>query len=480
MSKKKFKGDGVYFTGKSSDDVTGSQYLVKFGEYQCLLECGLYQSSSNSYLDSYKVNSAKFMFKPSEIDFVFIAHCHIDHCGLIPRLYKEGFRGQIITTKNTSLIMKPLLLNSCHIISDEARVLSKRYKRDYRPLYEEQDVYGALSLIKTYDEYNTIFHLNDSISFQWLNNSHCLGSAQLQLILSNKSKTRKILYTSDIGALKTNNHYLYKTEIPKMYNDVTLMESTYGNAERDNKKDRNFDAAHLKAAINTVLDRKGTVILPCFSFSRTQELLTTLYELFRDDEDFDAPVIVDSQLSCDICRLYSDLLSGEDLNLWNLVCNWENVQFIAKKEDSQKIIQDPAPKIIISSSGFCTNGRIVKYLKQYIKDRNSMVIFSGYVGDNPSYLSYKIKNYKDYRYVSINKEKIKNNADCISLSTFSSHAGFKDLIRFGSSLLTNKLVLVHGSAESKKCLSEKLREAISRNNKTYRVISAFKGMVVHL
>ena len=98
MARKKFKTDGIYFTGQSSNDVTGSQYLVKFGDKQCLLECGLYQSSKNDYLDSYKVNSAKFDFKPSEIDYLFVNHPHVDHCGLVPRLVKEGFNGKIIAT----------------------------------------------------------------------------------------------------------------------------------------------------------------------------------------------------------------------------------------------------------------------------------------------------------------------------------------------------------------------------------------------
>ena len=122
----------------------------------------------------------------------------------------------------------------------------------------------------------------------------------------------------------------------------------------------------------------------------------------------------------------------------------------------------------------------MNYLKQYLKDPNSMVIFSGYTGDNPTYLSYRIKNYREHKFISINKEQIANKADCITLSTFSSHANHSDLIKYGSSLNTNKVILVHGSAEGKKCLSEKLKEAISKNDKTYRVMSAFRGMVVHL
>ena len=173
MAKKKLKENGIFFTGKSSDDVTGSQYYIRFGETKCLLECGLHQSQSNDYLDSYKENSKKFMFKPSELDFVFINHAHIDHCGLVPRLVQKGFRGKIITTSNTASIIKPLLLNSCFILQDEARVLSKRYKREYTPLYSEEDVYKALELIETYDEFNQVVQLNDTVSFQCCRRSHC-------------------------------------------------------------------------------------------------------------------------------------------------------------------------------------------------------------------------------------------------------------------------------------------------------------------
>ena len=480
MSKKKLKTDGIFFVGKSSDDVTGSQYLVKFGKYQCLLECGLHQSSSNDYLDSYKINSEKFKFKPSEIDFVFIAHPHIDHCGLLPRLIREGFNGQIIATGKTAAIMKPLLLNSCYIVENETRVLSKRYGRNYSPLYEESDVYKTLDYIREYDDYNKVYKLNDCISFQWLRNSHCLGAAQLQLILDDGTKTRKILYTSDIGALKSVNHFLDKTEIPTMFNDITIMESTYGETKRDSKKTRAFDVEHLRVAINTVLERGGSVVLPCFSFSRTQEILSTLYDLYGEDSNFHTEVVVDSKLSCEISNLYSSLLDGEDYDYWNNVYNWGTVRFMSEKEDSRNCLSEHNQKIIISSSGFCTNGRVVNYLKKYLRDKNSMIIFSGYTGDNPSYLSYRIKNYRDNKFIKINKENIVNRADCLTLSTFSSHAGYSDLITYGSSLNTNKLILVHGSANAKKCLSAGLQDAISKKNKTYRVVSAFRNLVVHL
>lgn len=480
MGKKKLRGDGIFFAGKASDDVTGSQYLIRFGDCQVLLECGLHQSASNDYLDSYKINSEKFSFKPSELDYVFVAHPHIDHCGLIPRLVKEGFNGKIIATGITASVMKPLLLNSCYILQDEARVLSKRYGREYKPLYEESDVYAALDKIFEYDEYHKLYHLNDTVSFQWFPNAHCIGAAQLQLVLSYEGKKKKILYTSDLGALHTKNHYVMNTEIPQDYHDVVLCESTYGDPKKASHKKRSDDVTHLKTAIETTLERKGSVVLPCFSFSRTQEILTTLYELFGDDPEFNTQIIVDSKLSCEISALYEKILDGDNLVKWKQVCSWDRVKFLSEKEESKENLNVGKRQIIISASGFCTNGRIVNYLKKYIPDENSMIIFTGYTGDNPSYLSYRIKHYRRRDQISINKELIANRADCITLSTFSSHASHDDLVEYGSSINCGKLVLVHGEQNGKKALAEKLKDAIFKKNKTYRVLCAFRGMMIHL
>lgn len=479
IAKKKLNTDGLYFVGKASEDVTGSCIYGRFDDKQFLLECGLHQSSSNSYLDSYKVNSEKFKFNPSEIDYIFIEHCHIDHVGLIPRLIKEGFEGKIICTYETSIIMKDLLLNCAFILDSEAKFLSKRYKRDYSPIYNEDDVIKTLNYVYPYEEYNKIYKLDNIISFQWLHNSHCVGAAQLQLILDNGLKRKKILYTSDIGSMNTRNHYVTNTEIPSFYNDLTIMESTYGLNDRINKKTRDFDIEHLRVAIETVIERKGSLVLPAFSFSRTQELLTIIYELFHDNKEFETQICVDSNLSCEISKDYHDILQGEHLELWNKVSGWENIKFIKEKEDSQANLLDNNPKIIISSSGFCANGRILSYLEKYLKDYNSMIVFSGYVGDNPSYLSYKIKNYKDHKTININKKPIANKADTISLTTLSSHANHDELIKYGSNLKTGKLILVHGSVESKNCLKEKLQEAISKNDNTYKVVCSEKDMIIH-
>ena len=190
MGKKKLTTDGLLFCGMNSEDVTGSCIYGQFDDKKFLIECGLHQSSSNSYLDSYKANSEKFRFNPKEIDYVFIGHAHIDHCGLLPRLIKEGFSGKIICTEETKQIMIPLLLNCAFILNSEARILSKKYKREYKNIYEEQDVYDLIdnNYICTYNEYNKIYKLDDKISFQFIKNSHCIGATQIQIILNNNKR----------------------------------------------------------------------------------------------------------------------------------------------------------------------------------------------------------------------------------------------------------------------------------------------------
>lgn len=325
--KAKLKDDGILFCGNNAKGVTGSMIYIRFANKQILLECGLLQD--NSYLAAYKANSEKFKFKPDELDYVFVGHSHIDHIGLLPRLIKEGFHGKIIMTYPSSVMSKYLLLNCAFIVNDEARVLSKRYNREYEPLYTEEDVYKTLDYIHVYNEYNHVYKLDDVVSFQWFKNSHCVGATQLQLILNDGIKTKKILYTSDIGALNTKNHYVENTEIPATFSDISIMESTYGLNTRTIKKTREFDVEHLRVAIETVLERQGSIILPAFSFSRSQELLTTLYLLFGENEDFQTDIVVDSMLTCDICQAYEDILDSDFHELWAKVYNWKKCKICA-------------------------------------------------------------------------------------------------------------------------------------------------------
>jgi len=479
IAKKKLKDDGIYFVGKNSSDVTGSCIYIKYNGKKILLEMGLFQN--NSMLEAYQINTEKFKFEPSEIDYIFTCHSHLDHVGLLPRIVKEGFKGKIISSRNMAIFFEPMLLNSSFILDSEARRLSKIFDRNYSPIYTEDDVYRTLDFVYEYDDYDRNYILDDTVSFKWLRNSHCVGAKQLQLFLTDETgKKTNILYTSDIGSTQSKNHFVDKTEICKDFNKITIMESTYGESKRTSKKTREFDIEHLRVAINTTLGRGGSVLLPAFSFARSQELLTTIYELYHNDKSFNYEVVVDSKLTCDVSDLYEKILHTDNLKLWKGVYNWENVTFIKNKPQSTISVKDDRPKIVISSSGFCTNGRILNYLQKYLENKDNMVIFSGYVGADASYLSYRIKNCKGNDTIKINKIDVPNRADSITMSTYSSHANHDELVYIGSQLNTEKIYLVHGSDVAEADLQRDLQEALSKENKTTRVLITSKDMVCRL
>lgn len=477
MRKEKIK-DAIHLCGEASNDVTGSIYYLTFGDKKILLECGLYQSSANSYLDSYRINSQKFKFNPSKIDYVFVGHAHIDHTGLIPRLVKEGFKGKIITTGKTSKIMEKLLLNSAFILKEEARILSLKYGRNYDPIYEEQHVHQAIKQICVCDKYNQVIKLDDTVSFRFIENGHCIGAVQIDLMLDSKTKHKRILYTSDLGAFNPVNSYVTNTPIPKNRFDYVLMESTYGSKPKQ-KYSRKKELKYLKQKIEETLSQSGTVIFPCFSFSRTQELMTVLHEMFNEQEGFNANIYIDSLLSCEITQLYEKIVGRENMDQWEKVISWNHFKLIRDKKDSIPVVSDPTPKIILTSSGFCTNGRVIDYLKTYLGKDKNLVVFTGYTGDNDSYLSYKI-NQRPNQKISIFKSRICNQAKKIVLSSFSSHMPQAQLLQYGSELETNALILVHGSEESKANLQEQLIEKISKMNKSFKVFSSCKNQIYPL
>ena len=472
----------MVFSGYASNDVTGSEIAINYNGKNILIECGLHQSSD--VLKAYNANVQKLPIKASKIDYVFIMHTHIDHIGRLPILYKRGFTGKIISTPETKVIAKDLLINSSFIADSDARYLSKRYHKTYLPLYDKYDVNTVMDYFDTYNDYNIIHKLDDTVSFQFFKNSHCVGACSLQLILTNGNETKKITYTSDLGAIETNNSFVNKLDyknITSTYSDIFIGESTYGDGKRDTHRLRNKDLEILKSAIKNTIESGGSVINPSFSFARTQEIIKCIYYLFKDDDSFgDTKVVIDSMLSTQICEDYLSVLNGVDLYEWRKIMNWKNLHFIKDKKDSLVNVSDKTPKVVISSSGFCMNGRVVDYLKEYIENENNTIILSGFCGADKTYLGYRIKNAKPNEIINIDGKGYRNAAHLVNLTTFSSHADFTDLNKIYSNLKTNKLVLVHGSELAKTNLKNSLDKKISENNKTYKVVCSTKGMVINL
>lgn len=472
--------NGVLLVGKASEEVTGSMYLVTFNNHQMLLECGLHQTAKDNLLEAYRINTAKFPFDVKKVQWVWINHPHIDHSGLIPRLYAEGCRARIITTRANAKIIALLWYNSAYIMNKEAIRLSKQTGRVYKPVYTKEDVDLALSFIDYYDDMDKVFALDKDVKFQWLKNGHCLGATQLQLILGTNGDTKKIMYTSDLGAIKPVNHFVSETEIPDFYNDIVIMETTYGDPKRKIKKKRSFEIEKMKSIINTTIDQHGTVVFPAFAFAKMQEILISLYESYGNDPEFKTQVYVDTMLGVDICKAYLNILEGEDKEQWKRVLSWSNLHLIREYEESEVLLRDDHSKIIVSASGFATNGRVVNHIKKVVKDSKNAIVITGYPGAIDAYLARRLITNKTKNKITIDGVEYPYRACLYELDTFSSHMDYNGLLTYGGKTRTNNLVLVHGDMEGKLKLKPNLIEERSKNNLNGNVIIGKQGMFIEL
>lgn len=474
MSKNKKSKIKINFIGGNSYQVTGSMILIETEYKNILLECGMIQSS-NSIRD-YKENAKSFPFKPKNLDYVFLGHVHIDHVGKIPKLVRDGFQGKIITTEITSKLLKPMLKDSCNIIRKDADYISKKRGVIFEPFYNEDDIYDTLNLTYIYD-YGIIHKLDENTSFRFLHNAHIIGACQIELFLKTSTgHIEKILYTSDLKGSQNKNYYVDDTEYCTKAN-IVISECTYGADDKNFNINRQKDLDKIKTVVNQVcLMDKGRILIPVFSLSRAQEILTNLYVLFNEDKDFKIPIILDSPLIWEITKAYKDALQGEYLELFEKVCNWENVRFIKDYNESKLCLNDNSPKIVLSSSGFLTKGRSINYLKEFIKNTKDTIIFVGYAPEGS--IAARIK--KGQKNITIEGKSYKNRCGITILNSFSSHIGQVELLNYLKNIVADKIYLVHSEESSKLRFKELLEEELRKMNKTTRIIATNKNCVCSL
>ena len=481
MSKNKSNTPIISFIGKNSEQVTGSIILVTTNKgTQILLECGSVQGGNveEDYRDnSNSLNSVNL----DNVKYLFINHPHYDHCASAPRAVKLGLKAKIIASHKTAKIMYPLLKDSAFINVKNAVYLTDKHKMEIPPLYEESDVEEMFDSVYEYDT-DVIHELDDEISFRLLENNHVLGATSLELFIrdTESNKTYKIFYSSDLGNVSIPNRpYLSELEYCKTAN-VSIFESTYGDKEEFlTKKDRKKEIALMKKEItNTCIRNNHTVIIPCFSFARSQEIMTILYKMFKDDKQFrDIEFIVDSRLTKEIIKVYQEVLEGKDKELFEKVLAWKNFNIISDfKKETSLVLKSTNPKVIISSSGMISAGHVIEYVKNYIEDKLNTIIFVGYAGENT--LAGKLRT--DVNTVKIDKDFYKKEIGIITLLTFSSHMQKRDLVNYISSINCDKVILVHGDKSAKESLKESCREELNKRNKTTNIIVSQRGMKISL
>lgn len=465
--------------GNSTIGITGSCHSVEYDKSDgtrglILIEVGMAQGGT--ILEDYNANKMLCDYVPFDrCEAILISHNHIDHMGNIPAGIQRGFNGKLIMTETQKALAYPLLLDSVFVHQRNVKELNKKGNK-YQPLYTEADTYLTMNRVETVPT-NEITKINEEISVRYINNSHCIGAKQIELFIKKPSgHISKILYTGDLGSRENYEYspFTDKTEYTTKA-DVMICEATYGSSTRGfTKKEAKDEREDFVKTIKEAVDNKRDIIIPAFSFSRSQLLMCMLYEALKEcSKPFE--VVVDSKLTNSINGVYSEILQGDDREFWQKVMSWNRFKFTKEFKDTEMLAtkQDNIPRIVISSSGFSENGHIRYWLQQKISNPNTTVIFTGFTGKGT--LSDRLLNQKS---PTFNIDGVICNRKCKfkCYKTFSSHIQQAELIDYFKQINVGKIILHHGDADAKDELSKKAIKELRKIGKTTKIIPCSKGI----
>ena len=368
----------ITFLG-AAHEVTGSCTLIEAGDKKGIVDCGMEQGQDIFVNQELPVD-------PAALDFVLLTHAHIDHSGNLPLLYKRGFRGPIYASSATCSLCSIMLRDCAHIQMSDAEWKSRKAMRSggapVEPLYDLADAEGAIGCLRPVD-YGRPVQVNESFTIRLTDVGHLLGSAAIEVWMTEQGQTRKLCFSGDIG---NSNQPILQDPQPVKEADYLVMESTYG--DRLHAGGRVDYVPALAQRIQTVLDRGGNVVIPSFAVGRTQEMLYFIREikekgLVKGHGDF--PVYVDSPLAIEATSIFLQCdTQYVDAEMRELIRSGVNpivfpgLKLAVSQAESQAINEDRTPKVILSASGMCDAGRIRHHLKHNLWRSECMVLFVGY------------------------------------------------------------------------------------------------------
>jgi metallo-beta-lactamase family protein len=442
--------------------VTGSKHLITLNNgTQILLDCGLFQGMG----DITDTLNESFGFNPVKVSYLVLSHAHIDHCGLLPRLVAEGFRGAIYCTPATKDLARILLLDSAKIQMQDAEYANKKIKLvedQEMPLYTDKDVHQTLSQFKTVP-YDQDFKIDPNVSLRFTDAGHIVGSAAVHLQINEDGATTRITFSGDVGRY---GDLLLKSPQTFPQADYIIMESTYGDslhADLDPIEDM-----LLQVITHTCLEKRGKVIIPAFSVGRTQELLYALNGLELKNKLPDIPYYVDSPLSLEateVLKNHPEVYNNgvkEVLKADQDIFGFKGLRFIESVGESKALNGDQQPCVIISSSGMAEGGRVRHHIRNNISDKRNTILMVGYA--SPGSLAGRL--IAGQKRVWLFGQEYDVIAEVRSIKSMSAHGDYEDLLQFLSVQDPSKvkqLFLVHGEYDVQQKFAQRIINAGFKN-----------------
>jgi metallo-beta-lactamase family protein len=447
--------------------VTGSKHLINVpGNFsgnsglQVLVDCGLFQGKK----EWRERNWQDLPLAASNIDCVILTHAHLDHCGWIPRLVKQGFKGPIYATPATIDLCSVILPDSGHLQEEDAAFHNRHKTSKHEPalpLYTSDEAEACLRNFQPVG-FEESRQVSPELSFRFVHAAHILGSSMAEIALNAGGGTRRLLFTGDIGRVHDDSgapgKVVYQGPQPNESADVLVMESTYGNRQHPQEDPR----PGLAAAIRKTVERGGSVVVPAFAVERTQKFVFMLKELMESGQMPRVPVYCDSPMAIkavDIFLKHTEEYSDATKQLvarYGSPLKWDGFIFAETAEQSKKINDSRFPCVIISSSGMATGGRILHHLAQRLPDPRNTVMFIGF--QSPGTRGFIIKSGAPE--VKMLGQMVTVRAEILVFEQFSDHADTPELLEWLHTFSGKPVAtyLVHGEPEA----SSLLRDAMTR------------------